>query len=299
MRAIVSGVTRSELVGAALIGVASFGVARLLLRPPEAPPPAAEEPQGGVITLSVVDPEGEPLADCAATAWLVVGEGRRRLTAGASQACTPEGALRWTGREAGQWRIMMASREVQALDETVTLEEGGVVDLGQVQLGWGGTVYGFVREGGVPVPKAEVRSSAGGSMLTGPDGAFIFRGQPVGALTVQAFTARSMGEVVTEVQRGERSDVEIALEPLPPRGTIGVVPGEGAIVTEVLPGSPAEGALQVGDEIVAVDGQEVGGDALRLRRLAAGAPGEVIALRVRRGDDLLELTLTRVASDRL
>jgi putative serine protease PepD len=73
-------------------------------------------------------------------------------------------------------------------------------------------------------------------------------------------------------------------------------PGPGVKVASVIAGSPAEQAgIQVGDVVVAVDGEELAdlrayGSALRSR-----APGDVIAVRVRRGDETLDLEATLVA----
>lgn len=66
-----------------------------------------------------------------------------------------------------------------------------------------------------------------------------------------------------------------------------VVPGfaPGAVIVEVLPGTPAEQAgLQEGDVVVAVDSQRIGPDGNLARLIAQYEPGDRLTLQVRRGD---------------
>ena len=60
----------------------------------------------------------------------------------------------------------------------------------------------------------------------------------------------------------------------------------GAIITEVLPDTPAEEAgLQVGDEVVAVDSQRIGPGGNLARLIIQYEPGDRVTLTVRRGDE--------------
>jgi len=66
-----------------------------------------------------------------------------------------------------------------------------------------------------------------------------------------------------------------------------VVPGfaPGAVIVEVLPGTPAEQAgLQEGDVVVAVDSQRVGPDGNLAQLIAEYEPGDRLTLQVQRGD---------------
>lgn len=56
--------------------------------------------------------------------------------------------------------------------------------------------------------------------------------------------------------------------------------GDGARVAQVVPGSPAEGVLAVGDVLVAVDGSPVSLDADAVGKLGARRPGDVVRLTI-------------------
>jgi PDZ domain-containing protein len=71
--------------------------------------------------------------------------------------------------------------------------------------------------------------------------------------------------------------------------------GKGAVVTQVLEGSPADGRLQVGDVILAVDGEAVGLNDQAVAMVRAHKAGDTINLRFRRGRAEQELSL--VAGD--
>lgn len=62
------------------------------------------------------------------------------------------------------------------------------------------------------------------------------------------------------------------------------ISGDGAQVTAVLPGSPADGELREGDLIVAVDGEPVGVASDLMAATARAVAGDVTTLMVRRGD---------------
>lgn len=73
-----------------------------------------------------------------------------------------------------------------------------------------------------------------------------------------------------------------------------VVRGEfsGALILEVVPGSPAETAgLQDGDVVGAVDGQEIDVGHSLVDLIAGHAPGDVVRLEIERDDETLEVTV--------
>lgn len=70
------------------------------------------------------------------------------------------------------------------------------------------------------------------------------------------------------------------------------IPRVQAVITEVQPDSPAASAnLQVGDALLAVNGEEVDGSA-ELQEAVAASQGTATTLTVKRGDDTLDVTLT-------
>ena len=62
------------------------------------------------------------------------------------------------------------------------------------------------------------------------------------------------------------------------------IAGQGAQIQEVMKGSPAEGALQPGDIVIAAEGQPVATSSDLVSLIQAKKPGESVTLRVRRGD---------------
>lgn len=80
----------------------------------------------------------------------------------------------------------------------------------------------------------------------------------------------------TAVQQLEKSEVEQLLSELQ----------SGVVIAEVVPGSPAEEAgLEVGDLILAVDGQEIGPDGNLAALIAQYEPGDRVTLQVQVQDD--------------
>lgn len=68
--------------------------------------------------------------------------------------------------------------------------------------------------------------------------------------------------------------------------------GDGAEVMQVVPGAPAEGVLEEGDIIVAVEGEEVGLASELQARTTGAQEGEELTFTVRRGDEELEVDVT-------
>jgi S1-C subfamily serine protease len=71
--------------------------------------------------------------------------------------------------------------------------------------------------------------------------------------------------------------------------------GQGAVITEVVPGSPAAVAeLEVNDIVVGVDDQEVAGSAGLVAAIRDRGPGDQLTLDVRRNGEQLQLVITLV-----
>jgi PDZ domain-containing protein len=73
------------------------------------------------------------------------------------------------------------------------------------------------------------------------------------------------------------------------------IKGDGALVVDVVAGSPADGALAKGDVIVAVDGTAVGLDADAVSRLGARKAGDQVRLTVKTGDVQRDVDVTLAA----
>lgn len=71
--------------------------------------------------------------------------------------------------------------------------------------------------------------------------------------------------------------------------------GQGAIISEVTPGSPADSAgLRVGDVVLEADGSRVNGSAGLIAAIRDAAPGDDVVIVVQRDDQRLEVTATLV-----
>ncbi len=71
--------------------------------------------------------------------------------------------------------------------------------------------------------------------------------------------------------------------------------GAGARIASVSPDSPAaEGGLEAGDVVIAVDGRPVGGQGALIAEIRSGGPGTVLELTVLRGAETLQLRVTLV-----
>ena len=251
------------------------------------------------VHAQIKGPDGGPLL-CAATLYRVVGPGVRALTANSTRTCDPDGTLRYEKLAAGDWRLMVQGSGTTLWDVSFTAAEGQAVELGEQQLKDGGRVAGRITKDGQPVPKAQVRSSAGHSILTDDLGRYRVDGAPVGEVLVRAVKDGWGGGGTVVVVKGETLTYDIPLTQLPPRGLIGLkldVKDGAVVVSGVTPKSPADGVVQVGDVILNVAGEAVGGEVDKARKLAAGPPGEPLTLKLRRGDATMDLTLTRATID--
>lgn len=247
------------------------------------------------VQARILAPEGGPLL-CHASLYRVVGPGVRALGPDSTRACEADGTLRYEKLAAGDWRLMVQGSGTTLWDAPFTAAEGQAVDLGERQLQHGGRVAGLITRDGQPVPSAQVRTSAGHAILTDDNGRYRVDGAPVGEVLVRAAKDGWGGGGTVVVEKGKTFAYDIQLAPMPPRGYVGLkleVKDGAVVVSGVTAKSPAEGVVQLGDVVVSVAGQEVGGDVDRARKLAAGPPGEVLTLQVRRGAKVLDLSLTR------
>jgi serine protease DegQ len=95
-----------------------------------------------------------------------------------------------------------------------------------------------------------------------------------------------------QVQRGQ---IGVTIQDLTPElaDAMQIPAYSGALVSEVLPGSPAERAgLRAGDVITTLDGDEITSSAALRNRVGMKRPGESVALAVARGGQKLDITLT-------
>lgn len=277
--------------------------------PVEAPAPAPERPadadpaigQGrSALALRVRDRTGAAVA-CSATLWRVLAEGGRAMGEGSSQACVA-GALRWEGLPAGTWRLLVQGPALARLDRTLELGDDEVLDLGEQVLPPGGRVLGTLTQGGQPAAAAVVRSGDGQVITADAQGRYRLEGVPEGPLRVDVMFGDHAGQGQVQVQAGEAATLDLALEPVDRRGVVGlrVDEAEGRVlVRQVVPGSPADGVVQPGDLLLAIDGQALGGDMDQARALLAGRPGEPVVLTVQRGEAQQALTLTRAPAGEL
>jgi PDZ domain-containing protein len=74
------------------------------------------------------------------------------------------------------------------------------------------------------------------------------------------------------------------------------ITGDGAQVQSILPGAPADGVLQPGDIITAVDAQPISTTDSLIQATTAHKIGDQLTLSVKRGDDTLTLQLTTAAA---
>lgn len=120
------------------------------------------------------------------------------------------------------------------------------------------------------------------------------RGQGIGfAISING--ARAIFDELVERGRVVRGVMGVNVATLTPASAarLGISQTQGAIIVNVLPGSPADRAgLRPGDVIAAVDGRDVRTTRDLLRYLAGKKPGEQVTVRVQRGRDERAVTIT-------
>jgi hypothetical protein len=259
-------------------------------------PAPATTPATTRLAVQVLDPDGRLPSECLATLWRRVEVGRKETSSQQTGPC-PGGDIWWTGLEPGDYQLLVTVPGATALERDVTLGVGAQVELGEARLAEGAGVGGRVRVGGAPTPRVLVQIGDRRT-LTGRDGGFLIPGLPLGDHTVTASLDGVEVSAPVEVIRWQLAEVELAIEAAAPVGVIGVkfAPEPGGLrIRAVTPGGPADGALQMGDLLVVIDGRALEGlpeadlfDAMR------GPPGASSAMRVRRGEGMVDVSVTRI-----
>jgi S1-C subfamily serine protease len=120
-------------------------------------------------------------------------------------------------------------------------------------------------------------------------------GQGTGiGFAIPADMAKSAADQLIASGRVERAWIGVGVQDLSPSlaRSFGVGPNDGAVVSQIVPGSPAERAgLQVGDVVVSAGDREIHASQDVVRAVLAGRPGTTLALRVRRGGRELSQTV--------
>lgn len=207
------------------------------------------------------------------------------------------GVVELTDLEPGTYDLTVATDGAGATRvPRVVIEEGAARTL-TVELTAPVTVRGVVRSGAQPVAGAQVVIGARAA-FTDARGRWSIDGVAAGPIALTA-TKHGLGDArVGATAAVDGAPIEIELRASGPQVEgVGLVLGpaaEGAIVTTVLPGSPAEGKLAPGDVIAAVDGADVARAAMddivgRLR----GAAGSSVKITIRRGADKTTVDVVR------
>jgi serine protease Do len=120
-----------------------------------------------------------------------------------------------------------------------------------------------------------------------------------------AIPSNTVETVVAQLRDGgtvERGWLGVSIQTVTPEiaAAIGIDDPHGALVADVVEGSPAEGKLQTGDVILSLDGIGVASSRELPKLVAAAAPDEPVELGVlRQGDEqTIEVTLGRFEPDR-
>lgn len=173
----------------------------------------------------------------------------------------------------------------------VAVAEGAVRDV-KVSLAAPVAVRGTVKSGNQPVSGARVAIGAR-SAFSDSKGKWVVTAVPAGPVSV-IVTKTGFGTAWAGGLAAEDAD-PIAVDMRPASDAAGMVEGigvvlapaaSGAVVTTVLPGSPAEGKLVTGDVIEGVAGEDV--TAAPIDEIVArlrGPSGSSVSIELRRGDD--------------
>lgn len=126
--------------------------------------------------------------------------------------------------------------------------------------------------------------------------------RPDGASVIPAETLLPQGTTEEERDRENAEDMRlskiiasaVALRAL---GYDVTAKPEGARVAEIRPGSPSDGVLEVGDVIVAVDGQPVRTLQDLSDEIGRRQPGDSVQLRVRRDEETIDVDVATIESE--
>lgn len=260
----------------------------------------------GFVTVRLRDESGAPVTDGVLTARsLDTGAARRQLV------LAPDGVTR-LDLPTGRWELSLeVAGRGRSAPTTVTVGEGGAEATLSLESSVVVTGRVIERASGLPISGARVEAFSGEfgrasrlSVLTDARGEFQL--PPVPRSGTLGASREGFASQWRRVADGARWDV--ALEKLPPQhpaqGDFTQFEGVGmtldarsgpVMVALVSEGSPAERAgVQVGDQILAVDGGPVEGQ--RLEQVVArirGPAGTPVVIRFQRGGQAFELTLRR------
>jgi hypothetical protein len=208
--------------------------------------------------------------------------------------------------------VTMSNLEAGSYDLTVTVAGAGSVRVPRVAVVEGGmrdvkvklappvTVRGTVKSGGQPVAGARV-AIAGKSGFSDSKGAWAIADVAAGPIAVVVSKAGFGTTWVGGTAGDDAGSIDVDLRPA--SDAAGLVEGvgvvlapaaRGALVTRVLPGSPADGKLAPGDVIEEVGGTDV--TAASLEEIIArvrGDAGSSVSIDVRRGDDAQSIDVVR------
>ncbi len=227
------------------------------------------------------------------------------------------GAFTLEGLKAGTYVLVVtATDKPPTKSRSIELTAGEHVRGVTIQLSKGQSISGVVtsRETGAPIAGASIRfdaaSSSGASfaaVTTDSSGKFTLEGAPTESFSIRVTHPEHKDRIVT-VDRSAGTDLKIDLGNKGD-GTDTEMTGIGATlmqgsrnveVATVLPGGPAEGAgLKPGDRIEQVDGRDA--SALSVSETVQklrGAEGTRVTVRVGRGKDQLDFTITRAKISR-
>jgi hypothetical protein len=236
-------------------------------------------PAVGGLAGVVSDERHQPVRDFKVrwTSLLLVTDGPGKQ--GENHFLAADGAFRLEGLSPGEYDVLVAAPGRAPAERRITVLAGAYADA-SVTLGAGASLAGRVTSrDGAPVAGAEVTLSTGhdgDAIQTDADGRFALADVAPGRRSLvvvhPAYVSRTESGVV--VSPGEHRIIDVQLEPLAPGDApgqselvgigagLGVV-ANGAVLTVVVPGGPAERAgLVRGDVIVAVDNQPTVGRTL-------------------------------------
>lgn len=262
----------------------------------------------GFVVVHLQDESGAPVTDGVLTAKsLDTGATRRQLV------LAPDGVTR-LDLPIGRWELALeVSGRGRSASVTVTVGEGGAE--ARLSLEASVTISGKVTDKatGLPIASARVEAFSGEfgrisrvSVLTDSRGEFLL--PPVPRSGSMSASRDGFATQWRRVADGARWEVALVAAQAPrgaPQGSdLNQFEGVGmtldgrtgsVLVTLVSDGSPAERAgVQVGDQILAVDGVSVAGQALdAVVQRIRGPAGTPVLLRFQRGGQVFELTIRR------
>jgi S1-C subfamily serine protease len=179
----------------------------------------------------------------------------------------------------GEWVVAVGRADAS----TPWAATGVVASLG----GWGEDGAGTKRAGLISTSMAIPPAAIGGALVDRS-------GHVVGILA----GAPTGGTLATPIGMARTVATELARSGTARHGALGLratdaAPTRGATVTEVLAGTAAERAgVRPGDVVVRIEGSRVDGTADLVYEVGRRAPGDVVELRVRRGDERVSLRVT-------